>query len=183
MQVQGIRDNENLTYKSAVDRGEFLSYCKAVGIPSAVLFLSFGMIMVFGSYGRLLLAPMVCIMWGVGVACAMFLPSHRKSIMTETMTTISVYLAALYVLKVVIGMLSGMSASTLAASLSISMSETSNNTGMGWLQNMLTIGAVGTPVGFVGLQAQRLFKLRRNANKVKAMKQLRNMRDTNKNYQ
>lgn len=183
MQVQKIRDNENLTYKSSTSRDEVYGYLKAIGIPSAILLLTFFIIIQFGSYGQILLSPMVCIMWAAGVFCAIFLPSHRKQIMTETQTTIAIYLVALYALKMVIGVLAGVSSSTLAASLSISMSETAGNTGMGYAQNMLTMGAVLTPVGFVGLQAQRLFKLRRNANKVKALKQARGIRDSNKNFQ
>lgn len=181
--MDGIKDNSNLTYKSSISSQEFWSYVKAIGIPSLVFIECLFVIIKFGNFGRILLSPMYCLMWGAGTFSALILPSHRQSTIRETITTIGIYGITLYTLRVIIYFLSGISSASLAASFSVAIPETSGNAAMGWIQGLLYIGSIGTPLGFLGAQGQKIFKLKRNANKMKTFNQLRGIRDTNKNIQ
>lgn len=181
--MEGIKDNHNLTYKSSISSQELWSYVKAIGIPSLVFIESMFVILQFGNFGRILLSPMYCLMWAAGILAAFVLPSHRSSIIRETITTVGIYGITLYTLRIIIFFLSGISAATLASSFSVAIPETSGNAAMGWIQGLLYIGSIGTPLGFLGAQGQKIFKLKRNANKMKTFNQLRGIRDTNKDIQ
>lgn len=181
--MQGIKNNHNLTYKSGTTKQQLINYMKAVGIPSLIFILSLFVILRFANFGKILLGPLILLMWGSGIGCAIFLPSHRETIIRETMTTIGVYLVTLMGLRIAISLLSGVSSSMLAASFNQAIPETSGNTALGYIQNMLYIASILTPLGFCGMQFQRVYKLRRNANKKKFFDQVRDIRDTNKDFQ
>lgn len=162
-----------ITYKQAMSRSDMTRYLKAVGLPIGVFLLSLFAIQSLAGFGRMLVAPMTAIMWAIGVIAAIILPSHRGSILSETHVTIGGYLAALMALKEVIAMMSGVSSEMLMAAFNQAIPVTSGSAISGWLQNMLWITAVMTPIGFIGMQVKRIFTFRRNQTTQKTFEQLR----------
>ena len=178
-----IKDNSNLIYKDSIDKTDVIAFLKAIALPSLVFILCLFTIYKFAKFGRIILSPLIVLMWGVALICAFLLPSQRESVVKETMVTIGIYCCTLLLLRVLIRIMSGASSGVLEASFDITIPETSGTTIIGYIQNVLYLGAVLTPLGFVGMQVKRIFQFKKNANKVKTFNQLRNIRDTNKNMQ
>ena len=183
MPIKSIKDNKKLVYKSATSTQDKWNIIKAAGMPIISFIVCIFAIAKFGSYGRKMLAPMMAAMWTMGTMCSIFLPSHRSSIIKETIFTNIGYAASMLGLRMLAGMASGISSSMLVDSLDLSMGSTQGNTILGYIQNILTLSSVLVPIGFIGLQAKRIISLRRNSNKKKFLDQTRNIRDTNKNIQ
>lgn len=183
MNNPNIRDNTKLVYKDALDRTDVIAYIKAISLPTLVFILCLFTTLKFAKFGKIILSPLIVLMWGVALICAFILPSQRESVIKETMVTIGVYCCTLLLFRILIKIMSGASAGVLEASFDITIPETSGTTVVGYIQNILYLGSVLTPLGFVGMQVKRLFQFKKNANKVKTFNQLRNIRDTNKNMQ
>lgn len=183
MTNENIKDNSNLVYKDSLDKTDIIAFLKAIALPTLVFILCLFTIFKFAKFGRIILSPLIVLMWSVALVCAFVLPSQRESVIKETMVTIGIYCCTLLLLRVLIRIMSGASSGVLEASFDITIPETSGTTIIGYIQNILYLGSVLTPLGFVGMQVKRIFQFKKNANKVKTFNQLRNIRDTNKNMQ
>lgn len=173
---------KQLTYRSATTWDEATRMMKAVLIPIAVFLLGLYTINTYSSYGSKLLAPMITMMMMVGAICALILPSHRQNILRETITTTAAYMVTMITLKFILSMLSNVSTASLMTAFDKAI-WTSGNTAISWINNMLYITTVVLPFGFVGMQLQRVYRLRRNISKTKMFDRLRGIRDTNRNMQ
>ena len=110
-----MQDRKNFTYvkkASAKERGRLVN---AVVFPVAIFFFSIVAISIFKNFGRILMAPLIGAMWIVGAACAIYMPSHRKDIIKETLTFIATYNASLLGLRELIVITSGVSSQMLMA--------------------------------------------------------------------
>lgn len=183
MQNENIKDNQKLVYKDSLDHADIIGFFKAISAPSIVFILCLFTIYKFAKFGRIVISPLIVLMWGIALFCAFIMPSQRESIIKETLTTIGVYCCSILLLRAFMIIMSGASNGVLEASFDISIPETSGTTVIGYIQNILYIGSVLTPLGFIGMQVKRIFQFKKNANKVKTFNQLRNIRDTNKNMQ
>ncbi len=172
-----MQDRENYTYVKRASRKDRSKLAWAAVFPTAVFFLSIIGISTFKNFGKILMAPLIGAMWIVGAVCALYMPSQRKSIITETLTFIASYNATLLGLRELIAITSGVSSQMLMATFGQPMATASANTIPGYLQTMLYISAVMIPFGYIGMQGKRILQFRRNANKQKVMAQLRNIRD------
>lgn len=168
-----MQDRKNYTYVKKASGKDRSKLAWAVVFPSAVFFLSIASISIFRNFGKILMAPLIGAMWIVGAACAIYMPSFRKSIITETLTFIATYCATLLGLRELIGITSGVSSQMLMATFGQPMATASANTIPGYLQTMLYISAVMIPFGYIGMEGKRILQFRRNANKQKVMEQLR----------
>ena len=172
-----MQDRKNFTYTKKATGKERGRLVWTVVFPVAVFFLSIISIGIFKNFGRILMAPLIGAMWMVGAACAWYMPSHRKSIITETLTFITSYNATLLGLRELIAITSGVSSQMLMATFGQPMATASANTIPGYLQTMLYISSVMIPFGYIGMEGKRILQFRRNANKQRTMEQLRNIRN------
>lgn len=171
-----MQDIKKITYKQKMSGGEVFKYIKAVGLPIFTFFLALIVITSLKGFGTKLIAPCTALMWCFGVFCAFFLPSHRNSIMNETYITVGVYLITLEGITILISWLSGVSSETLMAVFNQSISATSGSAIAGWMQNLLYITAVMTPLGYIGMQGKRLYSFKKKSSKEKFLEQARGIR-------
>lgn len=172
-----MQDRTNYTYVKKASGKDRSKMAWAAVFPTAVFFLSIIGIGTFKNFGKILMAPLIGAMWIIGALCALYMPSQRKSIITETLTFIASYNATLLGLRELIAITSGVSSQMLMATFGQPMATASANTIPGYLQTMLYISAVMIPFGYIGMQGKRILQFRRNANKQKVMAQLRNIRN------
>lgn len=157
-----MQENERLTYKRAQSNADIFRYLKAIAAPVGLFLLAMFTIDHFNLFGYDLIAPLTGVMWACGVAVAWFLPSHRRSVLKETHVTVAVYLISLTVLKELIGTISGVSAEMLMAAYNQVLPVTSGAAFSGYLQSMLWITTIMTPVGFIFMQVKKMFTMHRN---------------------
>jgi len=171
-----------ITYKQGMSGRELFSYIKAIGVPAGVFLISMFIVSLFGAFGTNLLAPMAGGMWIFGALVAFMIPSQRESICNETHMAVLGYLAAMYGLRLLIGLVSGVSSEQLMATYNQAMPMSSGNTIIGFLQTFLWITAVMVPVGFLGMQGKKLIMFRKRMSKQKFMDQLRGIRDNGQGH-
>lgn len=137
---------DKITYKQKMTGNELFGYVKAVALPFFTLLLALFVINNLSGFGTKLVAPLTAVMWCYGIFCSILLPSHRSSIMNETFITLGSYLIALITFKACISLLSGVSSETLTEALNLSVSATSGSAMTGWMQTLIYITAIMTPV-------------------------------------
>ena len=156
-----------------MSRSDLSRYIKAIALPIMIFILSLIAIQALDGFGSKLVAPLTALMICFGVICAIWLPSHRGTILTETNVTVGCYLLALLGLRQIIAMMSGVSSEMLMATFNQALPATSGSAISGWLQNLMWITAVMTPVGFIGLQGKRIFTFKRKNSKERFIDQTR----------
>lgn len=162
--------SKRLTYQRAQANADIYRYAKAVAFPCGLFLLAMFTIKHFNLFGINLIAPMVGIMWVCGIIVGWFLPSQRRSVLRETHVTIAVYLISLTVFKELVASISGISAEMLMATYNQAIPVTSGQAFSGYLQTMLWITTIMTPVGFIFMEVKKVFSLRRK-------KEAKNYRD------
>lgn len=172
-----MQDRKEFTYVKKASGKDRSKLARAVIFPVAIFFFSIIGISTFKNFGRILMTPLIGLMWITGAACALYMPSHRKNIINETLTTIASYNATLLGLRKIIEITSGVSSQMLMATFGQPIATASANTIPGYLQTMLYVSAVMIPFGYVGMQGKRILQFKRNANKQKVMEQLRGIRN------
>lgn len=156
-------ETERLTYKRAQSNADISRYLKAIAFPVFNFLLAMFTIDHFNLFGYDLIAPLTGVMWGVGVLVAFILPSHRRSVLKETHVTTAVYLISLIVIKELITAISGVSSEMLMATYNQVLPVTSGAAFSGYMQTMLWITTIMTPVGFIFMQVKKMFTMRRNS--------------------
>lgn len=173
-------DNKNvLSYKQKASHADMMRYFRAVALPIGIFLLGIFTITQFGPFGTKIIAPVTGIMWVFGVGCSVALPSQRLSILRETHATIAIYLVGLTGIRELISLASGVSAEMLMAAFGQAIPLTSGSTFANWLQNLLWITALLTPLGFVIMQGKKVYSFRRKGNPKQVLTQLRNIRNDN----
>lgn len=174
-------ENNTLTYKHSNTSANAMRYLKAIGFPVGIFLLALFCISRFAAFGLNIVAPLTGAMWVFGVICALLLPSHRGSILTETHVTIGCYLLALTGVRELIALVSGVSSEMLMSTYNQAIPLTSGSTISGYLQTFLWITAIMTPLGFFGMQGKRVFTFRHKASKAKEIDRLRGIREKRPN--
>ncbi len=170
-----MQERQNFTYVKKPSTKETTQLVWSIVFPTAVFFMSIASIYIFQNFGKILMAPMLGCMWIVGAACSIWLSSQRKEIINQTLEFVAIYCATMLAFRELIGVTSGISSEMLMATFGQPMATASANTIPGYLQTMLYISAVGIPIGYLGMEGNRILKFRRNSNKQKTMEQLRGM--------
>lgn len=154
--------NPRLTYQRAQSGADMTRYFKAIAYPIGIFILAMFTINRLNLFGLNIVAPMTALMWVCGVVVGWFLPSHRDSVLRETLITIGVYLVSLIIFKELVGTISNVTSEMLMATYNQAIPVTSGQAFSGYLQTMLWITAIMTPVGFLGMQIKKMFTMRRN---------------------
>lgn len=159
-------ENKELVYRNR-NTDETFSFLKGVVPIIALFFFSIYTIQIFNLFGKNVLAPFTAIMWAFGTATTIVLPSQRKETIKETEVTIGIYLVSLIVVRELVKKISGISAEMIMATYNMNMPVTSGSAFSGYLQTMMWIITIMTPVSFIGLQIKKIFTMRRNMEKKK----------------
>lgn len=171
-----------MVYKRAQANVDFMRYAKAIGFPITIFLLTMFTIDRFNLFGINIIAPLTGVMWGCGVIVGILQPSHRRSVLRETLITMGVYLVSMIVLKELVSTISGVSSEMLMATYNQAIPVTSGEAFSGYLQTMLWITAIMTPVGFVFMQLKKLFTLHRNQEAKKFKEHLFGTRENGKHF-
>lgn len=169
-------ESKPLTYRHKTSSSDVFRYCKAIGLPIAVFLLAMFCVTRFAAFGANLIAPLTGFMWAFGVATALLIPSQRTSLLTETCVTIGVYLIGLTCIRELISLTAGVSSEMLMAAYNQAIPLTAGSTISGYLQTILWITAVATPLGMAGKWGKQILTFRKRSSKMKTFKQLRNIR-------
>ena len=168
---------EKLVYKNKSSKQDRSRVVTAVVAPALVFLVVIGIINAFGVFGQRLIAPLASLMWLVGVVVAIMMPSHRPTVLKETLVTLTTYVVTLYLLRRLLIMVSGVSSEMLAASFDQSIVLATSNVIPNFIQTALWMTSVGIPLGFFGMQLKRLLEFRKRNNKAKVFDQLRSIRN------
>jgi hypothetical protein len=168
---------ERITYKQNISSTELANYTKSIAIPIGLFVLSLLIISNFGAFGRNIVAPCASIMWLAGALVAWKIPSQRSGTLKETYVGVAGYLCGLFLLKMLIGITATTSSEQLMASFNQAMPVSTGSTISGFLQSMLWILAVLTPVTFLGMMGKKFVTFRRSLSKDKVLQRVRGMRD------
>lgn len=156
-------ETEKLTYKRSQSNADITRFIKATAVPVGVFLLSMFTIDRFNLFGYDLIAPLTALMWVCGVVVAWFLRAQRRSVLKETHVTIAIYMISLTVFKELISAISGVSSEMLMATYNQVLPVTSGAAFSGYMQSMLWITTIMTPVGFVFMEVKKMFSLKRNS--------------------
>ena len=168
-----------ITYKRKMSGYELWKYVRAIGFPVAVFIFSIFVLNRFAVFGSSILAPLLGVMWACGVVCAILIPSQKISILNETHITIAIYLLTLVAVRAIIKMLSGVSSEMMMSAFNQAIPLTGGSTITGYMQTLMWITTVMTPLGFIGMQAKKVFTFRKKSNKNKELERLRGFRQNN----
>lgn len=169
--------DNNLTYRHKTSKSDIARYCKAVGLPIGVFLLALFTITRFAAFGTGLIAPATGFMWAFGVITAFLLPSQRSSQLTETCIVIGIYLLGLTGIRELISLTAGVSSEMLMASFNQAIPLTAGSTISSYLQAMLWITAVATPLGMVIKWGKQILSFRKRTGKSKTFQRLRGIRE------
>lgn len=145
--------------------------------PVLVFMLSLYTVYTFLNFGKLLVAPLLGVMWAFGAFVAFYLRSQRKEVIRQTLIAVTLYCCLLLGLRVLVGLTSNVTGEMFAATFSQPLPTVSANTIPGYLQNALYAAAALFPLSFLGLQLKRLIQFKRNANKMKTLQRIRGYRE------
>ena len=163
----------NIAYMRKSSTREVSRLIQAAVIPIAVFFLSMASISLFRNFGRLLMAPAIALMWVYGSFCAIYLPSHQRAVIKETLAFIFSYNAALLALREGVAITSGISSEMLAATFNEPVLISAGNVLPGYLQNVLYIMSLMIPITYAGMQTRRLIQFRRGVSRKRAVERAR----------
>lgn len=167
----------NLTYRHKMSGHDVARYIKAVGLPIGIFLLSMFVISRFAAFGASIIAPLTGLMWGVGLLAALGIPSQRRSLLNEVCIATAVYLIGIALIRELIALLAGVSSEMLMASFGQAIPTTGGNTIEGYLQIMLWVTTVATPLGLSIKWGKQFFTFRMRPNKSKIFNQIRSIRD------
>lgn len=170
--------NEEIVYDKGISSNETLKMITGVGIPLGVFAFALLTISTFAEFGSKLLLPMTAAMWICGLGVAIYLPSMREEVIGDTMKAIVAYCAAMIGFKILLKLTSGVSSEMIGASFNQAIPTTTGNAIYGYLQNIMWITSVMTPIGFLGMQVSRIVKFRKTRSIQKAFGQARGIRDS-----
>lgn len=171
-----------LTYKRKMSGADILRFAKAILFPVLLFIFAVVTIFQFAVFGSSILAPLIGVMWVGGVICALLIPSQKTSILNETHVTIAIYIVTLIAVRALIKMLSGVSSEMMQSAFNQPLPLTGGETFSGYLQTLLYITTVMTPLGFIGMEAKKVFTFRKKNNKGKELERLRGYRYNNRQH-
>lgn len=175
--MPNLNEHERITYKESMIGRDLSKFIKAIGFPMVAFLITVICINMFGEFGTGLIAPFSAAMWTVGLIVAAVLPSHRKSTLNESVVAITGYCVLLIALRYALQLISGISTEMLVASYGEMITLTGGSAVSGYIQNILWISSVMVPVGFIAMEAKKLFQFRRTLAKNKAFDRIRSIRD------
>ena len=137
----------------------------------------------YANFGIKWIVPSVSAMWIVGAITTHFVPDDRENTVKSTRNSVAGYLLFLFMYRFVIQYIGGISSAEIAVSLGINITATAGMAISSWLQNILLITSVMTPVGYLIWCAQKFKTFHGRETKSGAFDRLKDIREeTNRRF-
>jgi len=166
----------NLVYSNTISSRQIIEIVKIVLFYAFELVFWLVVAKLYMNFGTKWITPAVSAMWIMGAITTYFIREERESTIKETKWTILGFLAFLLLYKVVIGLIAPISSEQMGAALNITIPAASGMAAAGFLQNILWIVSVMTPIGFLVWCAQKFRVYHGRATKQEAFQRIKGIR-------
>lgn len=170
--MQNVNTPRYETVTIAKDRNRIV---QSVVYPVIVFFLSIVSINIFKNFGKILMAPMIGLMWSFGAFVAYRVRSQRKEVINQTMIAITLYCGMLLGIRMLVGLTSQVTGEMFAATLDQPLPTVTANTIPGYLQNALYAAAALFPLTYLGMTLKRLVTFHQSQSKMKTLRRIRHI--------
>ena len=134
------------------------------------------LIKAYYNFGKYIITGGVVAMIASASIVALILPSQRLETIKGMKKGVGAYLVTLFGYRFVIMLIGGVSAEGLAAAFNQAIPTTSGTAMLGWMQNILWIASIMTPIGFVGMELKKMAQFEGAKRKDKAIQEIRDIR-------
>lgn len=180
-----FKDNtkSGLVYSSRVSKELFKANLKIILLYSIIFIFWIVVVKMYANFGVKWVVPAVSAMWIMGAVTTHFVPDDRENTVKSTRNAIAGFLLFLFMYRFVIRYIGNISAAELAISLGINITATAGMAISAWLQNILLITSVMTPVGFLVWCAQKFKTFNGRETKSGAFNRIKDIRkDTGRRF-
>lgn len=183
----GNKFNDNtkprLVYANKKSTELLLKSTKIILLYAIIFVLWIVVARLYANFGTKWIVPSVSAMWIIGAITTYAVPDDRENTVKSTRNAVAGYLLFLFLYRFVIQYISGFSSQELAVSLGINITATAGMAIGAWLQNILLITSVMTPVGYLIWCAQKFKTFHGRETKSGAFNRIKDIRgDANRRY-
>jgi len=169
--------NDELVYRTPVTVRDIKSTAFNLLFYTGMFFLWMYLTKAYYNFGKYIITTGVVAMIVFSAVVAMILPSQRLETIKGMKKGVGIYLATLFGYRYVIMAIGGVSSEGLAAAFNQALPSTSGTAMLGWMQNILWIVSIMTPIGFAGMQLKKIAQFIGAKRKDKAIKEIRDIRN------
>lgn len=172
----------DLVYKTTISAKHYKSTFFNLVVYLFIFTLWVYDIKAYYNFGRYIIGPAIAIIWVITAFIALILPAQRLEVIHSCKVFCAGYVATIFGYKFLITAVSGISAENLSAAFNQALPTASGTSILGWLQTLLWIAGVMSPVGFIGMQCKRIGQFFGTKSKNAAIREIRDFRDNEKPY-
>lgn len=172
----------NIVYSNIYSKQQIVSTVKIVLFYAFELVLWLIVAKLYLNFGTKWITPAVSAMWVMGAVTTYFIKEEREAMIKETKWTILGFLGFLFLYRGVIGLVSSITSEQMGAALNITMPAASGMAAAGFLQNILWIVSVMTPIGFLVWCGQKFRVYHGRATKQEAFQRIKGTRQNIKRF-
>lgn len=132
---------------------------------------------VYYNFGKYIISSAIAATIVISSFVAIILASQRIEVIKDMKKMLALYVSVLFAYRYIAMLLSGVSSEDLSAALNTALPGTSGTAMLGWLQTILWIAAIATPVGFCGMQLKKIGQFFGTKRKSQAIREIRDVRD------
>lgn len=130
----------------------------------------------YGNFGVKVMTPLISLMWLAGAITTFFIKEERAETIKQTKWFIYGYIGLLFLYRLLVQYIASISIADMTASLNISMATVSGAAASGFLQNMLMILSVFTPLAFITWCAKKFVTYHGKMTKQDAFAKIKDIR-------
>lgn len=165
-----------LVYSSKVSKELFKANLKIILLYAIIFIFWIVVVKMYANFGVKWVVPSISAMWIVGAVTTYFVPDDRENTVKSTRNAVAGYLLFLFLYRFVIQYIGNISSAELAVSLGINITATAGMAISSWLQNILLITSVMTPVGYLVWCAQKFKTFNGRETKAGAFDRIKDIR-------
>lgn len=151
--IENIRSSP--VYANVFSKQQAIATAKIVLLYIVELIVWLIVAKLYMNFGTMWIVPAVSSMWLMGAFTAWFISEEREGTIKETKWAIFGFLGFLFLYRIAIGLIASISSEQMGAALNITVPAASGMAAAGFLQNILVIISVMTPIGFLVWCAQK----------------------------
>lgn len=176
------RSHGELVYNSPITIKDYKSMLWTLAVYIYIFCMWAYLSKAYYNFGKYIITIGVAAVLIVSAIVAAILPAQRIECIKDMKKGLALYLTALFGYRFILMAMQGVSAEDLSAALNMSMPAASGTSMSGWLQNVLWIVSILTPVGLVGMQLKKISQFFGTQKKSAATRRIRDIRDNEKPY-
>lgn len=167
----------DLTYTNTLSSQQVISTIKIVLLYAGILILWLVVAKLYMNFGSQWIVPAVSTMWLMGAVTTYYIKEEREGTIKETKFSILGFLLFLFLYRGVIQLIAPISSEQMGAALNITVPAASGMAAAGFLQNILIIVSILTPIGFLTWCAQKFKVYHGRATKQEAFQRIKGIRN------